>query len=232
MPETKPLKIDPSKCRNCGSDSVTSSRLYNDVRWGEQLQYHKCLHCLVEFHDSLRDPISFYTSGEYRRRAGMTDAVATRITAQRARQQVMWLDRTRQGWRKEAGKVLDIGAYQGIAVKELRNLGIDAFGYEPDETQAEKDPYVGSDITVFDAGKIDMLWLSHVLEHADSAIDMLKLWKPYAEKAFIEVPPGNYQLPHILVFRMDSFLRTLELADMGATVIDQGIRAIVEWDNE
>lgn len=229
MPETKPLKIDPSNCRNCGSNSVTSSRLYNDARWGEQLQYHKCLHCLVEFHDSLHDPVSFYTSGEYRRRDGMTDAVATRITGQRARQQVRWLDRTRQGWRREASKVLDIGAYQGIAVKELRNLGIDAVGYEPDENQAQKSPNVVSDIS--DIGNVDMLWLSHVLEHVDSAIDMLKMWKPYAEKAFIEVPPGNYQLPHILVFRMDSFLRTLELAGIGAETIDNGIRAIVTWDN-
>ena len=155
-----------------------------------------------------------------------------RITWYRVRQQVRWLDRADQGWRRRAGTVLDVGAYQGIAVKELRNLGIDAHGYEPDESQAGKSQYVSSDITVFDTGNITMLWMSHVLEHVDSAVDMLKTWKPYAEKAFIEVPPGNYQLPHILVFRMDSFLRTLELAGMGATVIDQGIRAIVEWDNE
>jgi len=186
---------------------------------------------MVEFHESLPDPVTFYASGEYRRRADISDAMATRITARRARQQVQWLDRVAQGWRREAGTVLDVGAYQGIAVMELRNLGIDAIGYDPDEAEAEKCQYVGSDVSVFDAGNITMLWMSHVLEHADSAVEMLKRWKPYAEKAFIEVPPGNYQLPHILVFHMDSFLRTLELADMGATVIDNGIRAIVEWDN-
>jgi hypothetical protein len=186
---------------------------------------------MVEFHESLPDPLTFYTSGEYRQRDGMTDAVATRITKQRCHNQVRWLDRVAQGWRREAGAILDVGAYQGIAVMELRNLGIDAFGYDPDEHEAQKCQYVGSDMSVFDAGKIDMLWMSHVLEHAESAIDMLKWWKPYAEKAFVEVPPGNYQLPHILVFRMDSFLRTLELADIHATVSDNGIRAIVEWEN-
>ena len=225
---TDTIKI---RCRNCGSDSVSSSEIYNDRRWGETLVYHKCLHCLVQFHDSLPDPIAFYTSGEYRRRADMTDAVAMRITAQRARQQVRWLDRADREWRHRAGTVLDVGAYQGIAVKELRNLGIDAVGYDPDEAEAEKSQNVSSDASVFDTGNVTMLWMSHVLEHAESAVDMLKQWKPYAEKAFIEVPPGNYQLPHILVFHMDSFLRTLELADMGATVIDNGIRAIVEWEN-
>ena len=220
-------------CRNCGSDAVVSSKKYKDIRWGEDLVYHKCIHCLVEFHDSLRDPIAFYSSGEYRRRAGISDALATRITAQRARQQVMWLDRVAEGWRASAGKVLDVGAYQGIAVRELRSLGIDAVGYDLDENEAAKSAHVSSDLSDIGNGvtPLGMLWLSHVLEHADSAINMLQTWKPYARKAFIEVPPGNKQLPHILVFRMDSFLRNLELVDMHATIIDNGIRAIVEWDH-
>jgi len=161
----------------------------------------------------------------------MREAMTMRITTVRARNQVRWLDRVAQGWRKDAGVVLDIGAYQGIAVKELRNLGIDAYGYEPDENEAEKSRYVSSEISdIGNGADPQMLWISHVLEHAASAVDLLQTWKPYARKAFIEVPPGNKQLPHILVFRMDSFLRTLELAGMRAEIIDNGIRAVVTWD--
>jgi hypothetical protein len=138
------------------------------------------------------------------------------------------LDRAHAGWRSDVNTILDIGAYQGIATGILRSQGFDATGYDPDPLEAGKSEDVVSEVS--DIGNVDMLWMSHVLEHADSAISMLNTWKPYAKKAFIEVPPGNYQLPHILVFQMDSFKRTLVLTDINIDIIQPGIRAVVSWD--
>lgn len=214
-------------CRNCGSNSVFFRRVYNDVRWGEHLTYNKCLHCLVEFHTALPDPIEWYASGEYRDRADISEERAQRITSGRCRAQIKWMDKHWRDWRGEIDTILDIGAYQGIAVGELRSQGFNAVGYEPDSNSASYSEFVTSEIS--DTENFDMLWMSHVLEHVGSAIDMLELWKPYSRRAFVEIPPGNYQLPHILVFNMDSFLRLFELADMRVTKIDGGIHAIVEW---
>ena len=214
------------QCRNCGSTSTFPSKLYNDTRWDERLQYHKCLHCLVEFHPLLSDPLEWYASGAYRSTADISEKNAQRITSHRCRQQIKWMDRYHPEWRSDVKIILDIGAYQGIAVTELRSQGFEAVGYEPDRHEADKSEYVTSEIS--DVGNVDMLWLSHVLEHT-SAIDILHKFRSFASKAFIEVPPGNYQLPHILVFQMDAVLRTIELAGMHATKIDGGIRAILEW---
>lgn len=214
-------------CRNCGSDSVFFRRVIDDKRWGETLTYYKCLQCLVEFHDMLPDPLLFYTSGEYRDRADIRGKKAKRITAQRCKAQVRWLDKVYRDWRADVKTILDIGAYQGIAVGILRDQGFDTNGFEPDPREAEKHEFVTSEIS--DTGKVDMLWMSHILEHASSAIDEIKRYRHLSNKAFIEIPPGNYQLPHILVFDIDAIKRTLELAGVQATILRGGIRAVVEW---
>ena len=216
------------KCRNCGSESTFPSKLYNDTRWGQRLQYHKCLHCLVEFHDALRNPMEWYTSGTYRATADIGEEQAKKITAHRCRQQIKWMDKSYPEWRSEIKTILDIGAYKGIAITALRSHGFEAFGYEPDTHEAQSSEFVTSEVS--DIGNVDMLWISHVLEHT-SAIDLLMQFRDFASKAFIEVPPGNYQLPHILVFQMDAIKRTIELADMRVQKIDGGIKAILEWDN-
>lgn len=213
-------------CRNCGSESTFASKLYDDTRWGEKLQYFKCLHCLVEFHTLLSNPMEWYTSGAYRAQADIKEEQARRITSHRCQQQIKWVDRVYPDWRSEIKTILDIGAYQGIAVRELRSQGFETIGYEPDPDAAGHSEHVLTEVS--DIGNVDMLWMSHVLEHT-SAIDMLRQFKGFASKAFIEVPPGNYQLPHILVFQMDSIMRTIELADMRVQKIDGGIRAILEW---
>ena len=215
------------KCRNCGSGSTFPSRVIDDRRWGERLAYHKCLHCLVEFHDSLPDPLMFYTSGEYRRRADIKGARARQITTQRCRGQVRWLDTVWSNWRSEVDTILDIGAYQGIAVGILRELGFDARGFEPDEHEAGRHDSVDS--TLSDIGNVDMLWMSHILEHANSAIDELRSYRSLSSRAFIEIPPGNYQLPHVLVFDLDALKRTVALADMQFKILKGGIKAILEW---
>ena len=215
-----------SPCRNCGSKSTFPSKLYDDQRWNERIQYHKCLHCLVEFHTLLSDPIEWYTSGAYRAQADISEERARRITSHRCQRQIKWVDKHYPDWRSEVGSILDIGAYQGIAVTELRSQGFEAVGYDPDLQAAGHSEHVFTEVS--DIGNVDMLWMSHVLEHT-SAIDMLKQFKSFASKAFIEIPPGNYQLPHILVFQMDAVLRTIELADTKATKIDGGMRAILEW---
>lgn len=214
------------KCRNCGSESVFFRRFYDDARWGKRLAYHKCLHCLVEFHESIPNPLEWYTSGEYRRTAGVSDERSEHITGGRCRRQIKWIDARYPDWRSEVDTILDVGAFQGVAVAELRSQGFDATGYEPDPHEAEHSEHVTSDIS--DIGNVDLLWMSHVLEHT-GAIDMLRKFKGFASQAFVEIPPGNYQLPHILVFRMDAVLRTAELADMRVKMIDNSIKAILEW---
>lgn len=214
-------------CRNCGSDSVFFRRVIDDKRWGETLTYYKCLHCLVEFHEMLPDPLLFYTSGECRNRQNKSDEKYRSITSSRCRSQVQWLDNNYKEWRGDVKTILDIGAFQGVAVGILRDQGFDAIGFEPDPHEAAKHEFVQPSFS--DIGKADMLWMSHVLEHSDSAIAELTRYRHLSNKAFIEIPPGNYQLPHILVFNMDSILRTLELAGVQTKIIHGGIRAVVEW---
>jgi hypothetical protein len=133
----------------------------------------------------------------------------------------MWPD-----WRN-AKRILDIGAYEGIAVKVLREQGFDAVGYDPDVNAASASEFVTSELS--DIGSFDLLWFSHVLEHLPSALEELKSKKPLAKLAFVEIPPGNYQLPHVLVFDDNAFSRLVSMADMKVVVRDHGIRAVLEW---
>lgn len=213
-------------CSNCGSTSTFASKLYDDQRWGRKLQYHKCLHCLAEFHTALPDTLQWYTSGEYHRGARISKAHEQRVTSHRCHLQVKWMDEHDPEWRSSVQTIWDIGAYRGVGVAELRSQGFEAMGYEPNRLEADKSEFVTSEVS--DVGNVDMLWFSHVLEHT-STIDILRKFRGFASKAFIEVPPGDYQLPHVLVFQMDAMLRTIELANMHATKIDSGIRAILEW---
>ncbi len=219
-------KANIRKCPNCGNLNAHFRQHFNDVRWHEVLTYYKCLSCFVEFHTNLPSPEEFYTSGEYRRRADIPENRAKQITAHRARGQVKWMDRFYPQWRLDVKTILDIGAYMGIATGILRSQGFDAVGFDPDPREAAKSEFVHTEVSV--TGNYDLLWLSHVLEHAESAIDMLTAYKPMSSRAFIEVPLGNYQLPHILTFRRDSLAKTVELAGMNI-VVDQNERIVVEW---
>lgn len=216
-----------NKCRNCGSNSITFLRRFNDTRWKREFSIYKCLRCLVEFHLELPDPLEWYVSGEYRDLADIKQPRARQITEHRCRRQVQWLDNRFPSWRSEVKSILDVGAYQGSAVGILRNLGFDAVGYEPDPREAENSEWVFSDVSDVE-NAYDMVWLSHTLEHADSAIDMLNTWLPYGRIAFIDVPPGNYQLPHTHVFTVQSLTRTLDIVRYKPIVIDGTIRTVVQ----
>jgi hypothetical protein len=122
--------------------------------------------------------------------------------------------------------VLDVGAFRGTGTQFLRDLGLEATGYEIDSHEAEKSEFVTSEFPTPET-EYDMLWFSHVLEHVPSAIDMLKQWREFAPSAFVEIPPGNYQLPHILVFDQTSFRKTVEQSGWSIQIMDGTIYAIL-----
>jgi SAM-dependent methyltransferase len=82
-------------------------------------------------------------------------------------------------------KVLDFGAGNGRLVSEFKRIGIEAIGID-----------VGTEINTYNAGKYDLIIVSHVLEHLiDPVLQIGFLSELLNEKGmiYVEVPnPANY----------------------------------------
>jgi hypothetical protein len=200
--------------------------MYKDKRWGADIKYFKCLNCLVQYHEEFEDPAEWYISGEYRALANIDDATYEQIGRNRVRRQVHWMDNVWPNWRARVNTILDVGAFRGVAVDYLRSIGFNATGYELDPKEAEKSDFVTSDISGI--GNVDLIWMSHVLEHTKSPLNFLINWMGKAPFMFIEVPSNNYQLPHCTVFNYTALERVMNLASIRIVHHDARIRIIAE----
>lgn len=220
------------ECTNCGSEKTQPDRDFRDARFGVILSYWRCNECLVRFqdvdHQELKD---WYSTGKYRREAGVSLDEARKLMARRADRQLKWLHEEASVVLSQMPYVLDIGAYLGVTVEKLRELGLHAEGYDLDEVSAKQaGDLVVSDTTELECESYDLLWMSHILEHTPSAIDLLEDWEDWCDDyIFVEIPGNSYQLPHLLVFDEAAFLQTVECAGLDLIARDGAkLRAVLK----
>ena len=220
-------------CTNCSSDQISPSSTMRDLRFDKVISYFRCKNCLVDFQVPIRTDLAhYYESGKYRQYPGNSpenpSASARKITDQRAERQMRFLENICPEIFENIWSVLDVGAYVGSLVGLFRKKGHRAIGYDLDPWAAKaSDGRVVSDLDQLEE-TYDLVCFSHILEHTLSAIIFLKEWMlKIGVKAFIEVPPGNYQYPHTLVFNSSALQITLRMAGFDIEFIDGGMRVVV-----
>lgn len=108
----------------------------------------------------------------------------------------------------ETGKLLDIGAGMGRAMKYFKDFGFNVFGIEPSPLAISKSPFPEKIIegyfedTYFVKDMFDVVYIEQVLSHTKNYLEILKgAYKVLKENGFIilEEPNDGNELQHEIV---------------------------------
>jgi SAM-dependent methyltransferase len=218
-------------CTCCG-DVVTPTR-YRDELLGEPLVLcATCHHVQVSTLPSPDVLAKYYASKYSQQRSGYVDRAYLAVMAKRAVAQCDFIERA--GVSLAGLRVADVGCGYGALLEELTKRGAIAIGYEYDPACVEhctsrglRVERIESESDLAKLESLDLVTLSHTLEHMRTVDDTLELLRARARHLFIEVPRYSFDLAeqfrdqegHLHFFTPDSLARLLQRAQVSTSAL-------------
>lgn len=93
------------------------------------------------------------------------------------------------------GTLLDVGCGEGLMIKELRNLGWNAFGFDADPTKIEEGISELGYMETYDYNKYDYITCIHALEHTPDPKGVMEKFMKSTSTVLVLVPYPDMNAP-------------------------------------
>lgn len=185
-------------CVCCGG-ATTPTRYQAELGGGVLVVCSQCRHIAVSALPSPEELTRYYASKYSEARAAYVDKAYLAVMAKRAVAQCDFIERA--GVTLAGARVVDIGCGYGALVAELAKRGATAVGYDYDPACVEYCKQQGLEVhrmhdeaELAELGKLDLITLSHTLEHMRALEHSLDALRAHGQHIFIEVPRYDLEL--------------------------------------
>jgi SAM-dependent methyltransferase len=183
----------------CCNGAVTPTRYRSELDGDPLVLCASCLHVQMATPPAPEVLARFYATKYSADRASYVDRAYMAVMRKRALAQCDFIERA--GVKLADSRVADIGCGYGTLLAEVVARGARAAGYEYDPAciahcreRGLAVDRIQSEADLAALGALDLVTLSHTLEHMRTALETLELLRSRARHVFVEVPRYSFEV--------------------------------------